>query len=146
MTILFCLGTGTAALENSLADPGCFAGAVRHHGFVFGIVFAQFIVQGIKRYAVVDISRDDMNIQHKRLFVAVIRKWLFDLLKQLFRIPFCLSVYCLLLLLLQIGARLDMGTVHKNRFRVQTSFLCCCFQYPLENILYRSVIGPMFKW
>ena len=70
MTILFCLGTGTAALENSLADPGCFAGAVRHHGFVFGIVFAPFIVQGIKRYAVVDISRDDMNIQHKIVLVT----------------------------------------------------------------------------
>lgn len=46
MVVLFAFGSGiaggknAAALKDSLADPGCFVGAVRHHRFVFGIVLA----------------------------------------------------------------------------------------------------------
>ena len=50
MAVLFSFGTGiaggknTTALKYTLADPGCFVGAVRYHGFVFGVVPAQFII------------------------------------------------------------------------------------------------------
>ena len=63
MAVLFRSRTGitcgknSAAFEDPLADPWCFVGAVRHYGLVFRVVLAQFIVQRIKRYAVMDIPR-----------------------------------------------------------------------------------------
>ena len=88
-----------------------------------------------------------------RLFVAVIRKRLFPvffpvfvyLVKQLFRIPFCLFGNCLFGLLFQIGTCLNMCSVHKNCFRVQISFLCRRFQHPAEHILHRGVVKPVLK-
>ena len=76
MAILFGFGAGiaggknAAALKNTLADLGCFVGAVRYHGFVFGIVLAQFIVQRVKGCAVVDIAGSDVNTKNKIVLVA----------------------------------------------------------------------------
>ena len=76
MAVLFAFGTGitsgknAAALEDSLADPGRFVGAVCYNGFVFGVVSAQFIIQRIKRDTVVDIAGSDVNTKNKIVFVA----------------------------------------------------------------------------
>ena len=76
MAVRFCLGTGitcgknAAAVKNSLADPGRLVGTVCYYGFVFGIVLAQFIVQRVKRCAVMDIAGSDMNIKDEILLVA----------------------------------------------------------------------------
>ena len=43
---------------------------LHYYGFVFGIVLAQFIVQRIKRCAVMDIAGSDMNIKDEILLVA----------------------------------------------------------------------------
>ena len=75
-TIFFCFGAGiagrenAAAFENSLADPGSFAGAVRHNGLVLRVHFTQFIIERIEGCAVMDISRGDVDAKNKVMFVA----------------------------------------------------------------------------
>ena len=53
-----CIGRGQnpAAFKDSFADPRCFVGTVSSNNFVFGIMQADIIVQGVKGYAVVNIS------------------------------------------------------------------------------------------
>ena len=63
-------GKNAAAVEDSLADPGGFVGAVRHHGFVLGVILAYFIVQRIKGYTVVDIAGSDVNTNNKIVLVT----------------------------------------------------------------------------
>ena len=76
VAVFFGLGAGiaggkdAAALKNTLADPGCFVGAVRHHGFVLGVILAYFIVQRIKGYTVVDIAGSDVNTNNKIVLVT----------------------------------------------------------------------------
>ena len=76
MAVLFGLGTGiasgknVAAPEDPFANPRRFVGAVRHHGFVLGVVSAHFIIQRIKGYAVVDIAGSDVNTKNKIVLVA----------------------------------------------------------------------------
>lgn len=53
-----CIGRSqnSAAFKDSFADPRGFVGAVGSNDFVFGVVLVNIIVQGIKCYAVVNIS------------------------------------------------------------------------------------------
>src|SRR5699024_2015097 len=76
VAVFFGLGAGiaggkdAAALKNTLADPGCFVGAVRHHGFFLGVILAYFIVQRIKGCTVVDIAGSDVNTNNKIVLVT----------------------------------------------------------------------------
>lgn len=74
-------GQSAAALKNTLADPGRFVGAVRYNGLMFGIVFTQFVIQRVKRYAVMHVAGGDMDAENKIVLVTggmrFIRKTLF---------------------------------------------------------------------
>ena len=48
-------------------------------------------------------------------------------------------------LLFQIGTCLNVGSVHKNRFCVQISFLCRGFQHPAEHIFHRGVVESVLE-
>ena len=67
------------------------------------------------------------------------------LIEQFFCVPLCLLGNRLFGLLFQIGACFNMCSVHKNRFCVQISFLCCGFQHPAEHILHRGMVKPVLK-
>ena len=49
-------GKNSSTVEDSFADPGCFVGAVCHHGFVFWVLLAKPVIKWVKGYAVMDIS------------------------------------------------------------------------------------------
>ena len=74
-------GQSAVALKNTLADPGRFVGAVRYNGLMFGIVFTQFVIQRVKRYAVMHVAGGDMDAENKIVLVTggmrFIRKTLF---------------------------------------------------------------------
>ena len=57
-----CIGRSQtpATFKDSFADPRGLVGAVGSNDFVFGVVLANIIVQGIKCYAVVNISGRNM--------------------------------------------------------------------------------------
>ena len=88
-----------------------------------------------------------------QLFVAVIRKGLFAMffavfvhfIKQFFCISLRLFRNCLFSLLFEIRTCFYVGSVHKNCFCIQISFLCRCFQHPAEYILYCRVVKPVLK-
>ena len=63
-------GKNAAALEDPLADPGRFVGAVRYHGFVFGVILAQFIATKGQGCAVVDIAGSDVNTKYETMLVS----------------------------------------------------------------------------
>lgn len=67
-----CIGGGKdpAAPEDPFADPRCFVGAVRYDCFVFRIVFAKIVIQGIEGYAVIDIAGGHMNAENEIVLVA----------------------------------------------------------------------------
>ena len=197
VAVFFGLGAGiaggkdAAALKNTLADPGCFVGAVRHHGFVLGVILAYFIVQRIKGYTVVDIAGSDVNTNNKIVLVTCcvrfVGKALFVLTRYLrvsgsvvdttvsfssggflslssekgflpcssrslftssnssFAYRFACLGTAFFGLLFQISTCLNVGSVHKNRFCVQISFLCRGFQHPAEHIFHRGVVESVLE-
>ena len=66
-------------------------------------------------------------------------------LKQFFCVPFRLFGNRLSSLLFQIRTCFNVGSIHKNRFRVQISFLCRGFQHPPEHMLHRGVVKPVLE-
>ncbi len=66
-------------------------------------------------------------------------------IKQFFCISLRLFRNCLFSLLFEIRTCFYVGSVHKNCFCIQISFLCRCFQHPAEYILYCRVVKPVLK-
>lgn len=58
-------GKNSSTVEDSFADPRCFIGAVCHDYFVFRVLLANLVIERLKGYAVMDVSRGYFHSQYK---------------------------------------------------------------------------------
>ena len=103
-----CRGQDTTAFEDTLADPRGFVGAVSNNDFVFRVSLAEFVIQRVKSYAVVYISRRNMD-SHNEVISYAADAFIFVLKEEL---NFC--------------TRQQTALVYRTRGWFSLCNLCCC--------------------